>query len=566
MTATTPRAAPGAERTRDARRRVLGILTSTSAPGVVELLLVAAGLVLLTAAVYGSHAIEGGFLSDDWAIQSEVPDDGSFFDAVDGLTDQRNMTNRPLMLGYMALTHSVFGAHMGFHLALAAGLAALMAWSVYLVVRLLEIERFHAGAIAVLVLVFPAADAPRLWAAAAAGQLTVAFFLLGLALALIAFRTPGRRGLVLHGASVTLYLASILLHESTLLAIGAAVLVYIPVTGLRRAVTRWLTDVACTSLAVLLVTLSSSAWPRQSFDGQVDHARTIFDEGWTLLGSVVLPLGDAPRLLILIPLVLLPLAGVLVATRVRRAEPARRRLLLWSAVVAGGFVVVAAGYLIYVPAISYYTPAATGIANRMNTLASVGFVLIAYGSLILLASLAFRSFRRNAALVVAVGAAGATVLGVGYLDRIADDSRRFERAYSIGAEVLGAMQQAVPEPPRGATIYSAGQPIEVEPGFPVFGNTWDLTGAARVRWNDDTLTALPYFPGTTMGCRPDGVQPVNPRYGGSEGGSADYRAAYGKVVLFHFPSRRAEVLRSREQCEAAASWFQAGPEYAPPET
>jgi hypothetical protein len=106
----------------------------------------------------------------------------------------------------------------------------------------------------------------------------------------------------------------------------------------------------------------------------------------------------------------------------------------------------------------------------------------------------------------------------------------------------------------------------VEPGFPVFGNTWDLTGAVRVRWKDYTLTGLPLFPGTTIACQPDAFEPVNPRYGTNPADpSGRFRARYGKVVLFHFPSRHAEVIRSRAQCEAALQWFQPGPEYAPPE-
>ena len=140
----------------------LRVLTSSSIPGARELLLVALGLVALTAAVYGTHAVRGGFLSDDWALHADVAQAGDLGSALDVLLNRANMSNRPLMAVYMAVTHSVFGVHMGFHLALAAGLGALMAWSLYFLLRLLHVERVHAAAIAALVLVFPAADSARL--------------------------------------------------------------------------------------------------------------------------------------------------------------------------------------------------------------------------------------------------------------------------------------------------------------------------------------------------------------------------------------------------------------------
>ena len=235
----------------------------------------------------------------------------------------------------------------------------------------------------------------------------------------------------------------------------------------------------------------------------------------------------------------------------------------WLSAVVAGVVVVVAAYLIYVPAITYYLPAATGIANRMNVLASVGYVLIVYGSLVLLGTLAFRTRRNGAALVTALGLAGAVACWVlGYIDRVAEDSRRFERAYALGSDVLWRLQDAVPQPPDGATIYSAGQPIEVQPGFPIFGNTWDLEGAARVIWRDYTLGASPYFPGTTMSCGSKRVSPVNPRYDtGSEGAPVQFRSPYGKTVLFNAVSGQHDILESRRECEAAAQWFTPGPEH-----
>jgi hypothetical protein len=532
-------------------------------PGRLELALAALGLVALAAAVYGAHAVNGGFISDDWALQADVAKGGGFFGGLDRLLETGNIANRPLMALYMASTHALFGTHMGFHLATAAGLGALMAWSVYLLLRLLGTERVHAAAVAALVLVFPAADSVRLWAGAAAGQLTVTFLLLGLSLAVLGFRATGRRALWLHGGSLALYLSSILLHESTLVGIGAAVLLYRLVAPWRPALTRWLVDVGSAGVLVLLLTARSSAWPRQDLAGQLDHAFAIYDQALVLLTSIALPFGGS--WIAALPLLALVAAAAVVARRLERRDPAREQLVRWLGLVAAGVVVVVAGYLIYVPAISYYVPAAVGIANRMNVLPSVGFVLIAYGCVVLAALLAFRTLRRRAVLVTACGVAAAVVLGAGYVGRVADDSARFDRAYALGAETLSALKATVPKPPPGSTIYSAGQPIEVEPGFPVYGNTWDLTGALRVVWRDHSLIGLPLFPGTTFACEADGVEPVNPRYGGtSDGPPALFKSPYGKTVLFHAPSRRFEVVSTPEQCRTIGQRFPPGPEYAPP--
>jgi hypothetical protein len=438
-----------------------------------------------------------------------------------------------------------------------------MAWSVYLLLRLLATERVHAGAIAVLLLVFPAADSVRLWAGAAAGQLTVTFVMLGLVLAVLAFRREGRVALALHGASLLLYLASILLHESTLVLIGAAVLLYRAIAPWRASLTRWAVDVGACALTVLTVTTrSSAAWPRQDLAGQLDHARAISDQAVVLLTSVALPFGSGSWLAIL-PLLLVLLAAAYVVRRLDRDDPARSDLLRWLAIVGAGVVVVVAGYLIYVPAISYYVPAATGIANRMNVLPSVGYVLIAYGVVVLACILAFRTFGNRRALVAGFAVAGALILCLGYLDRLVDDIRRFDRAYALGADVISGLG-AVPQPPSGTTIFSAGQPIEVEPGFPVFGNTWDLSGAVRVLYNDDSLTGLPYFPGTTLACHADGLEPVNPRYGtDGQGNAVRFRPPYGKVLFYDAPSRRYELVTSRRQCLTIAERFRPGPEYAP---
>jgi hypothetical protein len=166
-------------------------------------LLAVGGLLLLTAPVYAGHVRRGFFVADDWFYYAVSRFGGhtmglsagsgtGFTSTVAALFDV--FPDRPTLPFVFAALDELLGIHMKLHVAAAVGAGFVMAAALYGVLRMLGIERIHCFAIAALALVFPFADAPRLWATGIQVSLAVIAFLFGLMLAVIGLRVSGRRG------------------------------------------------------------------------------------------------------------------------------------------------------------------------------------------------------------------------------------------------------------------------------------------------------------------------------------------------------------------------------------
>jgi len=123
---------------------------------------------------------------------------------------------------------------------------------VYLLLRQLGLAIGHAAAIAALVLTFPFSDSVWLWGVLSLSSLAIAAFLLGLVLALRALQSRGRRALALHGASLALYLLSVVSYEVVAVAGCLTGLLYLRVVGLRRARARWALDAAMIAVTLAI--------------------------------------------------------------------------------------------------------------------------------------------------------------------------------------------------------------------------------------------------------------------------------------------------------------------------
>lgn len=270
----------------------IGRHESTPSPPVKELAIVAAILALLAAAVYGPHARDGGFLSDDWAIYAllEFSDHQGLLGGIQTLLDQPNISQRPGLAVYLAAVDGVLGMHMGYHLALAAAMGVVLVLSVYWVLRLMKLPALVAGSVSLLILLFPGADALRLWIAASGAQLSVTLAVLGFGMAILAFRAEGRPSIALHAASVALFAASVLFQEGALAVMCGGVLLYLLVAPWREAAGRWAVDLAVLVPIAVFVT-SRTSFERQDGAGMVEHAKTMFSDAQTLLTSVVVPVG-----------------------------------------------------------------------------------------------------------------------------------------------------------------------------------------------------------------------------------------------------------------------------------
>src|SRR5581483_4862284 len=117
----------------------------------------AAAFLVVGFAILGAHVANGGFMLDDWTWASDHERLGGFFHTA--WTYLRSSTSyggsRPGEAIYFALTFGILGNHVGLQLAFALVLAAFMSTAVYCVLRGLGLELVHAGAIALLVLLFP---------------------------------------------------------------------------------------------------------------------------------------------------------------------------------------------------------------------------------------------------------------------------------------------------------------------------------------------------------------------------------------------------------------------------
>ncbi len=528
----------------------------------VEVAIVACALAGLAAAVYGGHAVHGGFISDAWAIlalHDFAPETG-VAGVAEHLLDEPNFSPRPLYAVYLAVLTEVLGGHMGFWLAWLGAMGVLMSVSLYVLLRELRLSALDAGIVATLVLVFPAATSLRLWTALVQAPLATALATLGFAIALRAFAAEGDRRLLLHTVSLATFVASLLLYEIALPVMLASVLLYRLRVPWREAAARWAIDCAVLLPLVLTVTrASSSSAETQDVHGAWDHAMTIADQALTLLTTIVLPFGS-DRWYVLALIGLVPTAAILLRRQLAATDPAREALGRWLAVVLAGVVVIALGYAIFVPAIDYYAPLGEGIGDRINAVPSVGWVLLVYGTVMLAATMAFRGIPHAKRLTAGLGALTSLLLAASWMQSITRDIDAYERAYAEGQRVLATIERALPDPPPHSTIWAFGQPVEIALGVPVFGNTWDLKSSVQLRYRDPTLASYVAFEDSSFDCRRGEVAAGGSRYAVTDARFArDYTSRYGRTFFVDTISGRWEPILTRAQCRRAAASYGRSP-------
>lgn len=518
----------------------------------VVLLLAAADALLA-----GAHLLHGGLYTDDWAIASIQHQTGIW-----GLFESLSSANRERPLGelYLSLTAAWSGTDPHLH-ALWGMLTLLLAGcSVYLLLRLLSLCARDAAAIVLLFMAFPFADAAWLWYAANYSFLAIALAASGAALAVTGLRHRGRTAAFYHGGAMLLFACSVLTYQVAAGLICLSVLLYLPLTARCRAVTLWVLDVGAVVVAAALprlITGSSGAIadPIIPFHEQVDHAKLMVDQGLTLMTAAIIPFRGPHRNVVLPIALLLALAGALLAWRSPPGSWSRSELRRWLLVATVGGIVVAAAYVVYVPApINLYQPLGKGEENRVNVMASLGYVLIAYALAMMLATTLVRLLRRPPQLAAALGVVIAALLFVGYARRLRHDIASWDRGGTIQRRELAELHDSV-HPGATSTIYTFGGVGAVAPGVYAFRETWDLNGAVQVLWNHSTLRAYPIFAGTQMICTSTQVVPDGPANGDSTQQAADY----GQAIFYDFRDGREQVITGARTCAKAAAAFVAGP-------
>jgi len=495
------------------------------------------GLGVIALAMCSAHIRHGGFFYDDWTLLDlgRFPGPRGVLDGLWTIYGQR-----PVQVLYYAALYQLAGPDAALRLALAAAMVVLEATCLFALLRALGLAAWHAFAIACLSLTFPFSDSLWLWGVLSLASLALAVWLLGVILALRALQSSGGRALALHGASLSLYVASMLSYELVAVAGCLVGLLYVRAVGVRRARVRWAFDVAAIlgTLAFARVALPRDlATPglTQSPSGMVSHAGLIIGRGIRLIGSAAMPLDGVVGCALL--LAVLAVAAAL-RLRLPHADPARAELGRWLAIAAAGALVAISGWAVYVPASDHYTPGASGTINRMNALAAIGIAILVYAALVLLTRLLARPTRLSASVASIALAAGVLALGAGYLQRSAADARAWDAASAAQGQLLANLHAAQPRLSSGATVFVFDAPLVLAPGIPVLNTTLDLTNAIRLSYSSPQL---------------EGVRVLGP--GGVQCSSRGPLAAgvagtYGSSYLVDLAARRAVPLLDRAACAA----------------
>jgi hypothetical protein len=538
------------EATEDVRKRygrgvarAVGEHALRSAPvALLEVVIAGLALLLTGIAVFGSHVRDGGLYNDDWAFAEHYR--GAEPGLVGAVEAFSWMSFRPIATLYWPFTHAVFGVDASLHLSLVLAVGVATSVALYLVLRMLHLEPLHALVISALVLAFPFSDAARLWAASSIAHVGITLYFLATAVALRGMRTRGRRAVLVHGAAVSLYVASVFSYEVAAGAIMLSGLLYRLRGSWRRVAPRWLADIAVTAIVLIFVT--SDTWNEpQPLGTQARQAGRIVKQSVTLFADAAVPIAAIPNEAVVLAAFGLLVAALAVTRRLGADAGPRRALERWLAVAAGSVVAIGAGYLMFVPADpGAYAVLAPGQGNRINALSAAGYVALVYALVMLGATLL--SLRTSRLLGAAFAAAAVVAVGAGFVEQVADDKRDWARAAAVQRDVLETIERLLPDPPRDSVFFAYGYPVHAAPDVPTFAAIWDLAAAVEIRYDDDSLGAYPVVPGTSFVCGPSTVRLEN----SNSAFGVEQRAPYGKAYFVDVRGERLALVRDRASCRA----------------
>jgi hypothetical protein len=512
------------------------------------------GLLVLGAVVFAHHIRHGGFHYDDWAnyATSHYSYGGNFAGGVHAFFDLAGY--RPGTAIYVPITQWVLGLHMHWHLAWAVVLGAALSAAVYHLLRMTGIPRVDAGVIAALALVFPYSDSTRLWAVAGLSSFAILLFVLGAIVGLYAVSAGGRRALLLHAGATALFLASVLTYELTAAPVVLMILLYRLRVPWRAALKPWLVQVGLMAIALAVFNSRDNLHQVQPFHVMFDHLREIVNEGASMFAASVVPVGSPTRAVGIGLLVLVGGGALLVRRMLGTSAPERPLLGRYLALLLAGIVTVAAGYIMFIPADPYFSPGRLGVGNRVNALATFGYVMSFYALARLAGLLLFRGLPRARTWALATTLILSLIAGVSFTKKVEHDAGNYDKAYALERQVLGTIHTLVPRPAPGTTLYSFDHAGFYAPGVPVFGAEWDLNGAVKVEYHNGSLSAQPILQGMALTCAPDGVTP-----GTSGGGASHGQVPYGHAVAVDIAKQQAIALNTRADCVRATKRFQPGP-------
>lgn len=485
----------------------------------VEFVAVAIGLALVAALVYGDHVLRGGFMWDDWenAGTTHYGYEHGFL----GPFDLRQAAYRPVLALLIPLPHLVFGVHPAFHLALGLACAVAAGAAFHALLRAAGASRSFALAAATLALVFPWASSTRLWATATLNMVAVALIAAAAAISLRQLATGDRRRVVLTAGMCA---AAVLTYEAVVGIVALLPLLYRTRAPWRAALVRWRPEALATT--------------KREGGPMAEHAVTIGRQGAALTARALEPWGAPPAIAVLAVAVVL-----VVAALVGRRRPASRPAV---GAVGLGIAALAAAWAPFVPGEAKYVPSAPGIYDRVNVVAGFALAALVCALVACLRQLAPRGL---AGTVLA--AATVVIVGAGWVVHARAQVAAYDRAAAASRAELAAVARALPAPRHGSVIVVFQPRDSVAPGVPVFGHSWDLGAALKLRYRDPSLAGLPVAPNTTVHCGGVALVVADP-------GSAPSLAPYDSAVLVGAGGGRPTRVPDARGCRAAVAAFKSG--------
>jgi len=497
---------------------------------------VLAGLLAVGTIVYWPRVAHAGFAWDDWEKAAEAlfwSRPGTF-----GPIDVREALYEPGLALVLPLPHLAFGDRPALHLALAVVLGVAMSFWVYLLLRELGVPAIVSATISALALVFPWADSVRLWATAGANQVSVVLLLIGAVLALRGLEERPSGASRLRRWSMAAYVVSMLSYPVAPVLVAASTLLYRLRVPWRPAWKWGRQDLVAAILVGIYIRLATTK-PVQSLGEQADQARVILDDWATLLAKAVMPFGDLPRGLVWACAGGITLAGWTALRRSTVGAASRERMRIALALIAVGLAASLLAYAIFIPGEAKYHPLAPGIYNRVGILAGPGVAALVTG--LALASVGLILGRRGSLRAIDVATA-AVVLGVGFgwAGLVRDDIALWRRAATESDRVLTALEDPRLAIPDDAVVLTVGHPHTVAPAVPVFGASFDLDAAVKVRRGTESPMTFPLD--VPLACGPRRAVPINSAI-------VDMPSpAYGRLRIVDVERRRAWHVRSVGDC------------------
>lgn len=508
-----------------------------------ELALAALGLLLLGGLAYGSHVAHGGVYSDDYINEfTTIHPPRGFL----GPIDMTLAGYRPVLALLLPIPHLLFGIDPVPNLALSVLLVVLASWSLVVLLRAAGVDRAPALAVGALALLFPWAPATRLWATGAINQLPLAMVLLGATVGLRALQRPGPRSRRRKWAAIVLFVLATLTYEAVAALALCAVLLYAREAGWRTALRQWRWE-ALAIVAALTFNAIGTTRANQTPGAALDHGIQIADQALTQAADALSPFAQPSRAGILALALALCGAALIWSRRRPAADPAGRIMRQGLGMVAGGVVGVVAGYAFFVPAGMSYMPLSPNVGGRANLIAPTGFAVFAAGLGYAVAGMGAAALARAprhpaprpaaTALIVAIAAA----LGFGYAGPLTTIKRNWARASTTQTRLLGLIEGVGPELEPGTVLYLAGAPTQAG-GAPVFGRSFDLNGAVKLKLANPSISAYPLHPRQRLKCGPRRAGPpatVDLR---------ERRAPYGRVVVLDARTGILDTIVSAADC------------------